>query len=326
MAKRSFDVKSVDQALCNAFSLFGSQCSEHFISVQWRTAKRCPKKCPGNKVYTECGTSCPKTCQNRNIHLSGSECIQDCSPGCVCPEGLYIDSGQNNTCVQAEDCTCFYRGNFYRPNDKVTIDCNECTCQSGLWSCTKRKCPRTCSMFGLGHFKTFDGKNYNFRGNCEYTLLEQINTKIDPNLIITFKSVNGINKEHPIELNIQVMKTAISIRHNLIYVNSQQISSLPFVNSDVLIKKTSEFFYSVQGKGFYILFDGIRVYITVDPLFLNNIRGLCGTYNYKSSDDFMPPNGFIESDIISFVDSYKLDESCETPKQIAPCDTFPSVN
>jgi hypothetical protein len=79
------------------------------------------------------------------------------------------------------------------------------------------------------------------------------------------------------------------------------------------------------GYGFKVLFDGVRVYIKLDPIYIDNTRGLCGTYNFKSSDDFYPPNGFIESDVVSFTDSYKPDITCLTPIQNQPCENFIAV-
>jgi len=83
------------------------------------------KKCSSDKIYTECATNCPKTCQNMHLNFTGIDCKDECSPGCVCPEGFYIDSGQNNACVRESECTCLYQEKFYDRNEKVIVDCNE---------------------------------------------------------------------------------------------------------------------------------------------------------------------------------------------------------
>lgn len=177
----------------------------------------------------------------------------------------------------------------------------------------------------MGHYRTFDAKHYDFKGHCEYTLLEQIDMSKSPKLYIAHRNNHGLLKDGPTELTVRVMKTYVLVKQNNIYVNSQLVSQLPYGNSDIYIKKSSEFFYSLEGKGFNILFDGVRIYITLDPMYIDNVRGLCGTFNFKSSDDFLPPSGFIESDVFSFVDSYKTDISCETPKQNQPCENFIAV-
>jgi hypothetical protein len=45
-------------------------------------------------------------------------------------------------------------------------------CNGGTWSCTKKHCSKTCSILGTNHIQTFDGKNYDVRGNCEYILVQ----------------------------------------------------------------------------------------------------------------------------------------------------------
>jgi len=46
-------------------------------------------------------------------------------------------------------------------------------CVSGRWSCTKDVCSKTCSVLGFQHFKTFDGKTYEFHGpECSFVLVE----------------------------------------------------------------------------------------------------------------------------------------------------------
>lgn len=42
------------------------------------------------------------------------------------------------------------------------------TCQSGKWTCSEKKCPGTCIIYGSGHYTTFDQKTYAFQGQCGY--------------------------------------------------------------------------------------------------------------------------------------------------------------
>lgn len=76
-------------------------------------------------MYTECASNCPRTCQNIHQNFTGIDCTEQCSPGCVCPEGYVIDPGQNHTCVYPDLCTCLYQGKYYNSNEKVSVECNE---------------------------------------------------------------------------------------------------------------------------------------------------------------------------------------------------------
>jgi hypothetical protein len=80
------------------------------------------------------------------------------------------------------------------------------------------------------------------------------------------------------------------------------------------------------GTDFSIYFDGFRVYINLGPSFVNQTRGLCGTYNFVTRDDYQTPNGLIETNLISFADAYKITPTCNTPLQTAPCSLFPAVS
>jgi hypothetical protein len=93
-----------------------------FIYISSFTARRCPSR---NMIYSECVSTCPRTCQNPT--LSTSQCQTQntaCTPGCVCSNETVYDSFQDE-CVPVEKCTCQYNNIHYHPGDHVTMDCND---------------------------------------------------------------------------------------------------------------------------------------------------------------------------------------------------------
>ncbi|CAF2802982.1 unnamed protein product [Rotaria sp. Silwood2] len=290
-AKHGADAQQ--QALCSAFEAMARDCEDNYIHVNWRKLDRCPKTCYNDKIYTECATSCPATCQNHRQDFRESiDCSKDCAPGCVCPTDTVIDIGRNASCVKPDQCTCYYHGKYYLPRQTISIDCNECICNGGTWSCTKKYCSRTCSVLGTNHIQTFDGKNYAVRGSCEYILVQEINSATGLYITMTnaYKSTSNYK-----ELTVKINQTYVFIKDKNVYINGE------------------------VRRGFQIQFDGIRAYIRLDPIFVNNTRGLCGTYDFNSQNDFLTHISIVETNIKTFVDDYKSDLVCTTPSQQHPC-------
>ena len=58
--------------------------------------------CPiEGEVFTDCGSSCPLTCDNVGETIS---CDTSCWQGCECPSGMVIDV-ERRRCVEASQCT-----------------------------------------------------------------------------------------------------------------------------------------------------------------------------------------------------------------------------
>ena len=51
-------------------------------------------------MYTECGSSCPRTCDNVNDTIM---CTSECWQGCECPSGMVIDV-ERRRCVEPSQC------------------------------------------------------------------------------------------------------------------------------------------------------------------------------------------------------------------------------
>lgn len=130
-----------------------------------------------------------------------------CVSGCMCPSGLVSDG--KGGCISEDDCPCTHNGITYQPGQTIKVDCNTwyvhltsikhltqnicitkplknvwpfsslptSVCQSRKWQCSTNQCDGTCSIYGDGHYITFDEKLYTFNGGCEY-ILAQVNIYI----------------------------------------------------------------------------------------------------------------------------------------------------
>ncbi|KAK7881858.1 hypothetical protein WMY93_030267 [Mugilogobius chulae] len=92
---------------------------------------------PGT-VFSSCGPSCPRSCDDL------AHCDWRCEPGCYCTEGKVL-SANGTSCVEREECPCLHltTGRRLEPGENVTAPdgCNNCTCEGGRLSCTRDLCP-----------------------------------------------------------------------------------------------------------------------------------------------------------------------------------------
>lgn len=61
------------------------------------------EKCEKPKVYTDCMSACPETCDTED-GLPAMCTTQCAGKGCVCPEGMVQLSKEDTTCVKRESC------------------------------------------------------------------------------------------------------------------------------------------------------------------------------------------------------------------------------
>ncbi|XP_058038766.1 SCO-spondin-like [Ahaetulla prasina] len=115
------------------------------LRYQSETCNMAP--CPGEacedrgKVYdANCANNCPRICLDLWEHV---ECLQgQCKEGCRCPEGQLLQDG---SCVLIPACRCGLpaaNGSVeVLPGQSAELDCHNCTCQNGSFSCPEEKCP-----------------------------------------------------------------------------------------------------------------------------------------------------------------------------------------
>lgn len=103
-----------------------------------------------------------------------------------------------------------------------------------------------------------------------------------------------------------------------VVVDGSPLTKLPrgLSNGLVKIRHASSTFMMVDFQdGFKVWWDGMtRVYIDAPTHYRGKTSGLCGTFNSNSQDDFLTPEGDIESVAESFADKWKTDEQCPQPK------------
>uniref|UniRef100_A0A663M7D3 Mucin 2, oligomeric mucus/gel-forming n=1 Tax=Athene cunicularia TaxID=194338 RepID=A0A663M7D3_ATHCN len=281
--------------------------------------------CSSNKRYFDCSTS-PKWTSQTPLQFSchtpradHSECVS----GCVCPEGLF-DDGKGG-CVEQKDCPCIHNNQWYSSGQQITVDCNTCVCQKGSWSCTEYVCYGTCTIYGSGHYITFDGKFYDFDGRCDYVATQDFcgDRNSSGSFSIITENVpcgtTGVTCSKAIKMFLG--KTELKLEDKDYKENQRD------TGDDVRYWNRTVGLYLVieASNGVMLIWDKkTTVFIKLTPDYKGKVCGLCGNFDDKSNNDFTTRSGVQETNALKFGNSWKQSATCpDVTEEIKPCDVKP---
>ncbi|KAF5276278.1 hypothetical protein FQA39_LY06627 [Lamprigera yunnana] len=274
-----------------------------------------------NREFTLCEPTEPATC--KNMHDVNEITPSVCQPGCKCKEGYVLDT-VSKKCIKPTDCPCYHGGQSYDEDSVIRDDCNNCTCQSGKWICSKEECPAECSAWGDSHFQTYDGKMYSFQGQCDYVLSKGEDGS-DRSFQIAIQNVPcgsfgvACSKSLTITAFVTPEKETVTL---------DQDKRVPKSTRLLLIREISNYvFVEIPELGVTVTWDkGTRVYVKLSTLWKNKVKGLCGNYNDNNMDDFQTPDGgFTEVSSQIFGDSWRLQPYCSESIDVTnTCDERPN--
>nr|XP_006820368.1 PREDICTED: mucin-2-like [Saccoglossus kowalevskii] len=313
---------SRQDCMCSTFTAYAKECTKRGRPLDWRRPDLCDLQCPDGMTYDNCGTTCPQTCRSAMYNCDDNHCLE----GCHCPPGKYLHEEQ---CLPRSECPCIYHGIEYKPGSTIRHDCNECRCISGKWDmCTNYICQGTCTASGDPHYRTFDGRTYDFMGDCSYTLVKNCYAQNSTYHIIADNTPCGrsertCTKAVLIEVGNDIVK--LKRDHNVI-ANGEDATVFPLILSDIYIEKISSIYMKVTlTNGIRIFWDNrMRVRIKISVNHFNQTCGLCGTFNNNQLDDFYTSEGNIETSPVNFGNKCKVDETCPDipPDDLHPCDLY----
>ncbi|XP_039988196.1 mucin-2-like [Xiphias gladius] len=274
-------------------------CSDPMVFFSCSSAK------PGDK-----GSECQKSCQTLDTECVSTQCIS----GCVCPAGLL--SNGKGSCVEEKDCPCTYHGQSYNSGQTVTVDCNTCTCKSRKWECTDRECDGTCTIYGEGHYITFDEKKFSFNGDCGY-IFTQDYCGDDTNG--TFRV---LTKSIPCGTTESSCSTAIKL-----YLGNKEIVLSEENVSVIKQSKGVDIPYHINTMGIYLVIEAknglvliwnkkTTLMIKLSSTFKGRVCGLCGNYDGNIKNDFTTRNKEVVVEALEFGNSWKLSPTCPNAKTL----------
>ncbi|XP_048806082.1 mucin-2 isoform X2 [Lagopus muta] len=299
--------------LCSTISEYSRQCSHAGGRPgEWRTENFCYKTCPGNMVYRESSSPCMDTCSHLEI---SSLCEEHYMDGCFCPEGTVYDDINENGCVPVSECYCKLHGKGYSPGETISNECEECTCDSGRWTCQDLPCPGTCSVEGGSHITTFDGKKYTFHGDCYYVLAKSAVNNTDALLaeLAPCGSTDGQTCLKTVVLLADDKKNVVVFRSDGSVSLNEMTVNVPHVSASFSVFKPSSY-YLVVHTSF-----GLQLQIQLSPVMqlfvtanqtVQDLQGLCGNFNGMEGDDFKTTSGLVEATGSAFANTWKAQSTC----------------
>ncbi|XP_048463238.1 mucin-5B-like [Rhincodon typus] len=304
-----------------------AMCTCNQGKLEWIGKELKLQACVAPMVYFDCnnasadsvGTECQKSCQTLDMECYATGCVS----GCVCPEGLVSDGSCG--CIPINQCPCTHNGIQYHSGDIVQVDCNSCECKNRLWTCTNQQCHGTCMIYGDGNYITFDGKRYNFNGNCEYIVAQDYcgNNTSDG----TFRVITE---------NMPCGTTGTTCSKSIkIFLGNLEIKLSGGKYEVVKFGSGKHIPYEVRYLGIYLVIEAknglvliwdkkTSLTIKLSHSFQGTICGLCGNYDGNVHNDFTTRNQLVVVNKEEFGNSWKLSPACPNVKKNEdPCSINP---
>ncbi|KAJ0056494.1 hypothetical protein NL108_008341 [Boleophthalmus pectinirostris] len=281
-------------------------------------------KCASPMVYFDCSTApagssgveCQKSCGTLDMACLSS----GCTSGCMCPEGLVSDGAGD--CIEESKCPCLHNGKVYQSGETLKVDCNTCYCSNRKFSCTSNVCDAVCSVYGDGHYTTFDDKRYDFNGQCQYTLLQDYCGGSNGTFRIISENMpcgtTGTTCFRVIK--IYLGEAEYQFREEKFHVVKSSSKFGP-----PQMQKMGLYLVVTLKLGMVVMWDmGTTFFIKLHPVFQGSVCGLCGNYDGKSANDYTTRSLELVNDVLEFGNSWKVSTTCPNAQLVQdPCLTHP---
>ncbi|RXN22579.1 mucin-2-like isoform X5 [Labeo rohita] len=314
----------IRKCMCAAVSNYAHACAARGIILQgWMDSEPCGSECSENMKYSYGMTNCGGTC--RSLSEQRDTCPGSFTPvdGCICAVGTYLN--EEGSCVPAHQCPCYKDDRVIEALGTSYIGGDACTCTNGRWTCTDYECYGTCTIYGEGHFKTFDGKQYSFLGDCEHILThDYCNNEQSPYYL------RLVTENIPCGTSNTICSKSINLffgRYKMILSEANGIKVVESNGTDYQYRiHTAGIYNVIEIKGLLnLLWDNkTSLMIQLHSKFKGKVCGLCGNFDGNANNDFVKQDGQEVTDAVVFVNSWKVNPICpEVSNVINPCQKNP---
>lgn len=89
-------------------------------------------------VFSRCGGSCQRTCQDISSVGLPKNCTEECKPGCSCAFGYVL---QNGECIPEKNCTCLENAEYSECDSLCRFSCEDV---ANMVNKKDKRCPEIC--------------------------------------------------------------------------------------------------------------------------------------------------------------------------------------
>ncbi|XP_023393677.1 IgGFc-binding protein [Pteropus vampyrus] len=289
-------------------------------------ADTCSLSCSALSAAPQCPDSCAEGCQCDHGFLNdGQACVPIQKCGCY-HNGVYYEPGQTvllDSCRQ--QCVCHAGKGLACQNHSCELG-QLCQSSAGILSCVKEPChgvtcrpqetcqekgsqgvcvpnyEATCWLWGDPHYHSFDGRDFDFQGTCNYVLVTTscpgVTTEDLTTFTITTKNENRGNPAVSFVRLVTVTVLSINISIHKGEVGKVRVNgvltALPVSVAGGRLSVTQGALKAVLAAdfGLRVSYDwNWRVEVTLPSSYHGAVCGLCGNMDRSPSNDQAFPNG-----------------------------------
>ena len=178
----------------------------------------------------------------------------------------------------------------------------------------------TCSVFGDPHYKTFDGKMFDFQGRCNHVMVTDKCGDVDKETIRIEVNTMSCGEQQVTcakEITAIIHDTKFILRRGMkkAIIEKQENSTQP--DHFKVFNFAGSYVHIVTDYGISLMWDnGTRLYVNADPKLSDSLCGLCGNFDGNEANDFTTFQGDVTGSSVIFGDSWKSEDSCPLTKEI----------